>query len=291
MRKIYYLLAGIVMLLVTIIACEKASVDVDELQSLQQEEILSKGGKAEKVAVCHYDADTDTWETLSINGNALQAHLIHGDTEGECSTIPTVYNPITGRTWMDRNLGASQVAINSTDALSYGDLYQWGRGTDGHQLRTSGTTETTSISEDPGHPNFILLFKRITGDWLDTQDNNLWQGVDGVNNPCPTGFRMPTLVEWEAERASWISDDAAGAFDSPLKLPKAGYRTPAYPRKLTPGGPIIKTDIEGFYWSSSTQSVGRNGERSRKLLIQDLSVITLSWSTRGIGGSCRCIQD
>jgi len=33
---------------------------------------------------------------------------------------------------MDRNLGASQVAKSPTDPLSFGDLFQWGRGTDGH---------------------------------------------------------------------------------------------------------------------------------------------------------------
>ncbi|MDC1227073.1 MopE-related protein, partial [Algibacter sp.] len=35
--------------------------------------------KTGKVNVCHYDADTDTWKTLNINGNALDAHLNHGD--------------------------------------------------------------------------------------------------------------------------------------------------------------------------------------------------------------------
>lgn len=38
-----------------------------------------------------------------------------------CNTIGAtdVYNPATGQVWMDRNLGASQVAISPTDAASY----------------------------------------------------------------------------------------------------------------------------------------------------------------------------
>jgi hypothetical protein len=48
----------------------------------------------------------------------------------------------TGQVWMDRNLGASQVATSSTDPASYGDLYQWGRPADGHQIRTSAITAT-----------------------------------------------------------------------------------------------------------------------------------------------------
>jgi hypothetical protein len=53
-----------------------------------------------------------------------------------CNGTPTalvdVTNPTTGKIWMDRNLGASQVATSSTHANSYGDLYQWGRRADGH---------------------------------------------------------------------------------------------------------------------------------------------------------------
>jgi hypothetical protein len=58
---------------------------------------------------------------------------------------------------MDRNLGASQVATSSTDPASYGDLYQWGRPADGHQIRTSAitkecTTQSTIIIDIWKHP-------------------------------------------------------------------------------------------------------------------------------------------
>ena len=60
-----------------------------------------------------------------------------------CLNNPTVVvdvlNPFTGKTWMDRNLGASQVATSSTDVLAYGDSYRWGRFSDGHQCRRSAT--------------------------------------------------------------------------------------------------------------------------------------------------------
>ena len=124
-------------------------------------------------------------------------------------TVGEVENPATGKTWMDRNLGASQVATSSTDEDAYGDLYQWGRAADGHQVRTSGTTTTLSNSDTPGHSNFILA--PITPyDWRSPQNDNLWQGVSGTNNPCPSGFRLPTLAEWLAERSSWSSLNAAG---------------------------------------------------------------------------------
>ena len=106
-----------------------------------------------------------------------------------------------GKIWLDRNLGAEQVATSSTDYLAYGDLFQWGRAADGHQVRTSSATSTNSSSDDPGHDNFILE-PSSPFDWRSSQNNSLWQGGSGINNPCPPGFRLPTEAEWEAERVS-----------------------------------------------------------------------------------------
>jgi uncharacterized protein (TIGR02145 family) len=157
--------------------------------------------------------------------------------------IVDVTNPITGRTWMDRNLGAKRVAINSTDEQSYGDLYQWGRLTDGHQCRNSATTTTNSNIDVPGHSDFIL--EDINPyDWRIPQNPDLWQGVTGINNPCPAGYRIPTHAEWEAERLSWSSNNAAGAFNSPLKLPVTGNRNAQF-------GTFSNEGSWGHYWSSS----------------------------------------
>ncbi|MCP4552794.1 MAG: hypothetical protein GY834_12305, partial [Bacteroidetes bacterium] len=73
----------------------------------------------------------------------------------------------------------------------------------------------------------------------------LWQGVNGINNPCPGGYRLPTKAEWEDEIGDWISPDAAGAFASPLKLTLAGYRKPE-------NGILKQMGTHGYYWSSST---------------------------------------
>ena len=110
---------------------------------------------------------------------------------------------------MDRNLGASQVAKSSTDAASYGDLYQWGRCSDGHEKRTSGPTTTLSSTDTPGHGDFITT-SAAPNDWRNPQNDNLWQGVAGTNNPCPAGYRIPTEAELETERLSWSSSNAAG---------------------------------------------------------------------------------
>ena len=48
-----------------------------------------------------------------------------GLTAGVTLAAGEILSP-TGKIWMDKNLGATQVATSSTDAASYGDLYQWG---------------------------------------------------------------------------------------------------------------------------------------------------------------------
>jgi len=184
----------------------------------------------------------------------------------------------SGKCWLDRNLGASQVATSTTDAASYGDLFQWGRGDDGHQTRTSGTTTTLSNTDQPAHANFILA-PNDPWDWRSPQNVNLWQGVNGINNPCPSGWRVPTEEEWETERQSWApNNNAAGAFASPLKLPRAGER-------YAIDGSLFFVGSSGHYWSSSV-----DGANSRNLKIYSGNAV-MSSNYMASGFSARCIKD
>jgi uncharacterized protein (TIGR02145 family) len=200
---------------------------------------------------------------------------VHCDPDNPTAVVE-VLNPATGKTWMDRNLGASQVATSSTDEAAYGDLYQWGRLADGHQCRTSPTTTQLSSSDQPGNGEFILS-PMAPNDWRSPQNDDLWQGVNGVNNPCPSGYRLPTEIELNAEVSTWISSNSEGAFASPLNLPSAGSRF--Y------GDASIDLDgISGVYWSSSVSS-----SDSRYLVFSSNASILSSF--RALGFSVRCIKD
>jgi uncharacterized protein (TIGR02145 family) len=195
------------------------------------------------------------------------------------ATIVEVTNSSTGKTWMDRNLGASQVATSSTDANSYGDLYQWGRKSDGHQCRTSATTSTLSSSDQPGHGDFILP-SSAPNDWRSPQNTNLWQGVNGVNNPCPSLYRLPTEAELEAERGSWSpNNNSAGAFASPLQLPMAGGR------RLSSDGSLSDVGSDGLYWSSTV-----SGTDARVLYFASGGASMYPYGQAG-GFSVRCLKD
>lgn len=194
------------------------------------------------------------------------------------ATLENVVVGAAGRIWMDRNLGASRVATSSTDADAYGDLYQWGRLTDGHEKRNSFITPTLATSDTPGHGYFIRI-SSSPYDWRNPQNDNLWQVVSGINNPCPSGFRVPTETELNNERLRWSSNDAAGAFASPLKLTVAGYRTRG-------NGGFNKVDIDGGYWSSTV-----DGTNSRSLWFSSSDAIGASVANRAYGLSVRCIKD
>jgi uncharacterized protein (TIGR02145 family) len=212
-------------------------------------------------------------------GTQIQFTTAAGSTTGRDTQtqVVNVTNPNTGRTWMDRNLGASRAAISSTDTQAYGDFYQWGRRADGHEKRTSATLTTLSSTDQPAHGSFILA-PNSPGDWRSPQNNNLWQGVNGTNNPCPMGYRVPTEAEWNAERQSWSSQNSTGAFASPLKLPLASYRDFGS-GSLLPGGTV------GYYWSSSVSGTGA----SHLYIIS--SDAGQGIYTRADGYSVRCIRD
>ena len=184
-----------------------------------------------------------------------------------------------GRCWLDRNLGATQVATSATDAASYGDLYQWGRPADGHQIPTSTTTATLATTITPGHANFINNYSASPYDWVSSNENTRWQGTTSVvNNVCPTGFRPPTNAEWNTliAAAPAITNSAA-AFSSTLKLPMAGNR-------LTDGTLNYQGSL-GYYWSSSINST------NAYYFYFISSAANTYYANRADGFSVRCVKN
>ena len=197
-----------------------------------------------------------------------------------CIDTPTavveVLNPSTGKSWMDRNLGAKRTAISITDAEAYGDLYQWGRRGDGHQCRNSQTTNELSFTEKPGH-GFFITPTGMPFNWLVSQNTNLWQGVKGTNNPCPDGYRIPTAAEIEAEFQSWSSPGLTGGFAGPLKWVSGGIRGL--------DGPMAVVGSSGVYWTSTTVS------NNSSLMLAGLNNASINVLNRAYGFSIRCIKN
>jgi uncharacterized protein (TIGR02145 family) len=113
-----------------------------------------------------------------------------------------------------------------------------------------------------------------------------------VNDPCPTGFRVPTRTQWEGLRytntANYIGTNWSGnatnyttglRFGNLLFLPAAGYR-------VNSNGELLNRGSFGFYWSSTEIS-----SSSAWVLTFFSSSAYTGNSDRTFGFSVRCIAE
>jgi uncharacterized protein (TIGR02145 family) len=213
-----------------------------------------------------------------------------------------VYLPVVGadgKTWLNHNLGAhysninhasfnpAQQATSISDHLAYGSLFQWGRAADGHELITytsgtlgtpvNGTTSTLSGTDTPAHKWFITTSSG-NYDWRTPQNNNLWQGVSGTNNPCPVGYRLPTNAELTTLVTTSSITSSATAASSTLKLTLPGNRSSS-------DGSLSSVGINGYYWSSSV------GGTSASIRYFSSGGTFTFIDLRANGWSVRCLKD
>ena len=164
-----------------------------------------------------------------------------------------------GECFLDRNLGAqaatstprsdyaSDAAYINAEEDSFGDYYQWGRSADGHEKKTSQVIDGEVAANLPPDAQASGVWdgkfiERSTqaANWFSGFNENLWLGVDGLNNPCPAGYRLPTQAEFENIGFT----DLNSTFNI-LKLPIPGIRRPE--NNPTPPNIIVEGD-SARYW-------------------------------------------
>lgn len=226
-----------------------------------------------------------TTQSVSIGVTDVSEGFASGDTFNG-KVYLTVTSPDTGRVWLDRNLGATQVATSSTDSFAYGDMYQWGRAADGHESRTStiawSVPPILATTITPGTNTFIIN-SYSTGDWTDADSSgasrtSAWAD-GGVNDICPAGFSVPTEAELTADTLSATTTDitnSATAFSSFLKIPLTGLRVRST---------INVPGVTGFLWSRSAD--GLNG----RILAIHSGGAYIGQHARYYGLGVRCIGD
>jgi uncharacterized protein (TIGR02145 family) len=200
----------------------------------------------------------------------------------------------TTKVFMCYNLGVT----GTQDPLSYqggannGALYQWGRQTDGHEVRTS-LTQAGPVSA-PVASKFITN-DVSPNDWISPQNNSLWlDGSKTANDPCPAGFRVPTQAQWgglfiggltngapgTATQNTWTWTGNGYTVGANLYLPAAGLRHGT-------GAAVVQlSGINGAYWSSTV--VGVN---AYILYFANDGINPSNAPSRGPGFSVRCISE
>jgi len=175
-------------------------------------------------------------------------------------------------TWASRNVDAANTFAAAAD--TYTSFYQFNRNV---AWPVSGTVTgwTSSIDED--------------SDWTT------------ANNPCPTGWRLPTNAEQQAlvnAGSTWVEADArgnavAGRYYGPnhatcrldgdmtgcIFLPTVGFRNSS-------NGAVFGQGASGHYWSS-VESTSLNG---RYLILLSTGSSSVGNSTKAYGFGIRCVR-
>ncbi|MDV3777992.1 hypothetical protein CMU25_17280 [Elizabethkingia anophelis] len=156
---------------------------------------------------------------------------------------------INGKTWMRYNLGAtaSNPDVAPNNATLFGDYYQWG------SLYPSGAPNTSPWNTSTYPAN---------NSWFNGTEP---YPLKGYNDPCPSGYRIPTDTEFQnliasttqSNSGNWDSESATNYSslkiftsnrDANVKLsfPATGYRN------RNGLGPLQSRGTGGFYWVSTS---------------------------------------
>ncbi|ALR32280.1 hypothetical protein ATE47_17935 [Chryseobacterium sp. IHB B 17019] len=209
---------------------------------------------------------------------------------GQSVTYTTVRGA-DGKIWLQQNLGSAKVASSFDDADSFGDLFQWGRWDDGHQLRTSATTTIPSTNSPAGLAgvNSFIIGSGSASWWATNATSDAWNANNKTEataaigaDPCMAigqGWRLPKTAEWVTLVGAEGITNPSSAYLSYLKLPAGGYRS-------NTTGNLTYVGQRGYFWSSDTANTG-----GKFLYVGSTIVTPTSGGARGQGESVRCIKD
>ena len=202
------------------------------------------------------------------------------------STCGAFVAPGVWKSFMCQNLGADMTADAFTpSAAIHGAKYQWGY-KPSNPLVSDNRYYTQN--DDQANTGSIAGWNTTVlpdGSWLDASKT--------ANDPCPTGYRVPTQAQWNGvtnnntvtRTGSWANSftnyTTALSFGSALLLPATGGR-------YTPPSTLNNRGISGMYWSST-----RDTNSAPNAYAVQVNRTSVNWGgfNRTNGFSVRCISE
>jgi uncharacterized protein (TIGR02145 family) len=173
-----------------------------------------------------------------------------------------------------------------------GGYWQWGR--KGPDFTQWHTTNSSNFAHGPTGSDAGTANDGSVSGWDQTYapDDSWSDAFKTVNDPCPTGFRVPTRTQWDGVianntqtlKGTWSNSatdySSARLFGDKLMLPATGGR-------IGSGGSLFSRGSYGFYWSS-TQATG---EFAWGLSFYSGYAYTGNSIYRSYGLSLRCVAE
>jgi|GEM_PF-2289430 len=216
----------------------------------------------------------------SLNTSLLNSYasnqLIPRSVWADCSVK---ISPTTYKRFLCHNLGADTTLDQNAPVQGLiGNYYQWGRNTP----VANGFTPPAAI----GGWSFTSA---ADGAWSET--------VKTATDPCPAGFKVPTVAQWQAVINNNVFSKTGTFADSPTNFGSAIHFGPDAATKiltLPAGGSRFAVDgalqgrgISGYYWTSTSSS---SGSSNGFLVTQNTTAVGNDNINRAYGLSVRCIS-
>jgi uncharacterized protein (TIGR02145 family) len=229
---------------------------------------------------------------LSLNGEIIDAPLYTSITGCYAKISATVY-----KDFLCHNLGANTSLDPHIPVVGLqGASIQWGRrgpnttGDSSVDWQTAGNTANFATA-----PTDVNANANAISGWSTTAAaNGSWAATKTVNDPCPTGYQVPTSAQWAGVNSNNIASRTGtftnsttyygsalhygpNAITKLLTLPAAGNRN-------STNGTLGDRGRGGYYWSSTA-----NGTNAFLLDFNSGSVFPAANADRKNGFSLRCI--